>query len=554
MANAHPTVREAAGHVAPGNDDDGVARVLEALLDSTAPGLSTLGGMALLNDEEIAAALARLPHWTRVGAGALTRSVDAPGFLDGIRLVEAVAPARGGGRSPPGHRHPVAHGHVHAEHPFRGRDHRPGHRSRRPDRRRGRPQVRRAVFDPSARSGPPAGLRDDPAHARGVPGVQLCAADRRGAGCCRRHRGLRRPVLDRGVRGRPAPTASTWTRCTRVRRPTREKLRSPAHEATCGLGDLATNRRYLFFIEGRHPGLMKVTLCGGSRAYDASTAQAVQRITGPARPPLAPPPTSRPPRGRADGPGWPARGPRCCSVRPALAASPPGRCSTPGLATASGRRAQRYMPPESCCARLLALLLCPAALPGHRAGRQGAAHLLQLRARGHLLGVDGGLDAVEEPLEPADQLRLGDPQLRLAGGVLVEGLDQPVQLLVELGGQALLELRDRGAAGSPASRVRPASSTGAAFTSSSSCRIMPPIRITLAGSSTSSVTLVALLVLWLAAATAAGAHCCAVRSTITTRVTGLLRAAGWTCARHRCPPVSADPEVRVAHRPPTVRR
>jgi hypothetical protein len=34
MANAHPSVREAAGHVAPANDDDGVAQVIEALLDS----------------------------------------------------------------------------------------------------------------------------------------------------------------------------------------------------------------------------------------------------------------------------------------------------------------------------------------------------------------------------------------------------------------------------------------------------------------------------------------------------------------------------------------
>jgi hydroxymethylpyrimidine pyrophosphatase-like HAD family hydrolase len=34
MANAHPTVRQAADHLAPTNDDDGVAQVLEALLDS----------------------------------------------------------------------------------------------------------------------------------------------------------------------------------------------------------------------------------------------------------------------------------------------------------------------------------------------------------------------------------------------------------------------------------------------------------------------------------------------------------------------------------------
>jgi hydroxymethylpyrimidine pyrophosphatase-like HAD family hydrolase len=34
MANAHPTVRDAADHVAASNDDDGVARVIEDLLDS----------------------------------------------------------------------------------------------------------------------------------------------------------------------------------------------------------------------------------------------------------------------------------------------------------------------------------------------------------------------------------------------------------------------------------------------------------------------------------------------------------------------------------------
>jgi Cof subfamily protein (haloacid dehalogenase superfamily) len=34
MANAHPSVRAAAQHLAPANDDDGVAQVLESLLDS----------------------------------------------------------------------------------------------------------------------------------------------------------------------------------------------------------------------------------------------------------------------------------------------------------------------------------------------------------------------------------------------------------------------------------------------------------------------------------------------------------------------------------------
>jgi hydroxymethylpyrimidine pyrophosphatase-like HAD family hydrolase len=34
MANAHPTVRDAADHVAASNDEDGVAQVIEVLLDS----------------------------------------------------------------------------------------------------------------------------------------------------------------------------------------------------------------------------------------------------------------------------------------------------------------------------------------------------------------------------------------------------------------------------------------------------------------------------------------------------------------------------------------
>jgi hydroxymethylpyrimidine pyrophosphatase-like HAD family hydrolase len=33
MANAHPSVLELAEHVAPANDEDGVARVLEELFD-----------------------------------------------------------------------------------------------------------------------------------------------------------------------------------------------------------------------------------------------------------------------------------------------------------------------------------------------------------------------------------------------------------------------------------------------------------------------------------------------------------------------------------------
>ncbi len=36
---------------------------------------------------------------------------------------------------------------------------------------------------------------------------------------------------------------------------------------------------------------------------------------------------------------------------------------------------------------------------------QRPAHLLQLRPGGHLLGEQGGLDAVEQALQPAHQLR-----------------------------------------------------------------------------------------------------------------------------------------------------
>ena len=87
----------------------------------------------------------------------------------------------------------------------------------------------------------------------------------------------------------------------------------------------------------------------------------------------------------------------------------------------------------------------PSCAPGSgRAGDRAAAHLLELRARRHLLGEQRGLDAVEEPLEPADQLRLGDPQLGLAGhGIVGERQRDALQLLDQLGRQALLELLDR---------------------------------------------------------------------------------------------------------------
>ncbi len=73
---------------------------------------------------------------------------------------------------------------------------------------------------------------------------------------------------------------------------------------------------------------------------------------------------------------------------------------------------------------------------GHRL-RQGAPDLLELGAGGHLLGVDRGLDAVEQTLEPADELGLGDPELPLGGHRVVgERQREPFELLDELGGQS----------------------------------------------------------------------------------------------------------------------
>ena len=60
----------------------------------------------------------------------------------------------------------------------------------------------------------------------------------------------------------------------------REKLVGSANAASCGLGSLATRKRYLFFIEGKHPGKMSVSLCGGTTRYDATLAAKIQRVTG----------------------------------------------------------------------------------------------------------------------------------------------------------------------------------------------------------------------------------------------------------------------------------
>jgi hypothetical protein len=67
---------------------------------------------------------------------------------------------------------------------------------------------------------------------------------------------------------------------------TAEKLHTNASEAACGVGDLAPGKRYLFFIEGTHPGTMRIGLCGGTTAYDEALVQMVTAVTGPPGKPL----------------------------------------------------------------------------------------------------------------------------------------------------------------------------------------------------------------------------------------------------------------------------
>src|SRR6478609_5465690 len=87
----------------------------------------------------------------------------------------------------------------------------------------------------------------------------------------------------------------------------------------------------------------------------------------------------------------------------------------------------------------------PGSARGRRTRWQPPADLLELRPRRHLLGVDRGLDAVEEALEPADQLRLRDPELGVGRyGVLGERQGEPLQLLDQLGREPGLQLLDRG--------------------------------------------------------------------------------------------------------------
>ena len=65
-----------------------------------------------------------------------------------------------------------------------------------------------------------------------------------------------------------------------------EKLRTNANGASCGLGQLATDKRYIFFVDGLHPGAMRVNSCLGAVAYDATVAAHLESLTGPPDDPI----------------------------------------------------------------------------------------------------------------------------------------------------------------------------------------------------------------------------------------------------------------------------
>ena len=80
-----------------------------------------------------------------------------------------------------------------------------------------------------------------------------------------------------------------------------------------------------------------------------------------------------------------------------------------------GARAGYRLVPDRPDQRALQVGAGPATGPARRRERP-LAHLVELGPGCHLLGHQCGLDAVEEALEPADQLGLGDPQLGLRRG------------------------------------------------------------------------------------------------------------------------------------------
>lgn len=85
----------------------------------------------------------------------------------------------------------------------------------------------------------------------------------------------------------------------------------------------------------------------------------------------------------------------------------------------------------------------PRSAAPHRAAGSGA-QILELTPGGHLLGEEGGLYAVEQALQPPDELGLGHPQLALGGHLVrTERRGHPGQLGLQVRRQALGQFGDR---------------------------------------------------------------------------------------------------------------
>ena len=65
-----------------------------------------------------------------------------------------------------------------------------------------------------------------------------------------------------------------------------EKVLTNVAESACGLS-VVTGRRYLFFLDGTHRGVIRANSCGGTTPYTAQVAAEIARATGSPTKPLA---------------------------------------------------------------------------------------------------------------------------------------------------------------------------------------------------------------------------------------------------------------------------
>ena len=255
----------------------------------------------------------------------------------------------------------------------------------------------------------------------------------------------------RGVhrRGRPASVDTIGTGKTSRRTPSPPRSTGPTRAPSTRSGAGRHLRRPRRLRLGRSPTEHDLAVlrhrrgaqfdgdsCGGTSVATRPTCRKVEQLLGRGHRGRAGAAAAEPlhdakagrlspsPLGRLVAPGAAVTPDRACSglgrcVRPAYAGADALSRTAP---TRTGLRTGRPRLRGTCRPRCRAVRLRPRSGPaaGIRrrlapaiAGRQRAAHLLELGARGHLLGIDRGLDAVEEALEPADQLGLGDAQLAL---------------------------------------------------------------------------------------------------------------------------------------------